>query len=365
MTQMENNLMLVGSIPLPTVEDVFTTCSGLIGEYLPCMPDGEVGPRLVWVSYLYERFKTHPDIELQPIPKGMRGPFDERFRQVAVARGPIHADRADNHLVVKRGVTRIRFEDLGYSAAAIDSYAKFTRLRDQGVIPAHMRFQVAIPFTRSAFGNYFRRAEDYPILEEAYEEVANRELAEIVEAIPAHDLAIQWDVCSEILDIEDYYPWWPKGDRLEMNSEPAVRLHLDRLPEQAWLGYHICYGTSGGWPMQKPEDVVLSVALSNALVQKTPRRVDFVHFPAGRKAFDPVYYAALEDLDIGDCKVYLGLIHDTEPDLQDFRKRHAAAKQHLKEFGLASVCGYGRCSPDEINHALEVHRDVMRDLHST
>ena len=161
-----------------------------------------------------------------------------------------------------------------------------------------MRFQVAIPFTRSAFGNYFRRAEDYPILEEAYEEVANRELAEIVEAIPAHDLAIQWDVCCEILDIEDYYPWWPKGDRLEMNSEPAVRLHLERLPEQAWLGYHICYGTSGGWPMKKPEDVVLSVALSNALVQKTLRKVDFVHFPAGRKAFDPAYYAALEDLDI-------------------------------------------------------------------
>ena len=359
MARMENDLMLVGSIPFPTVEDVFTTCSRLIGEYLPCMPDGEVGPRLVWAHYLYERYKTHPDIELQPIPKGMRGPFDERFSRVAKGRRPVH------HLVVKRGVTRIRFGDLGYSAAAIDSYGKFTRLREQGVIPAHMRFQVAIPFTRSGFGGYFRRTEDYPILEEAYEEVANRELAEIVEAIPAHDLAIQWDVCSEILDIEDYYPWWPKGDRLEMNSEPALRLHLDRLPEQAWLGYHICYGTSGGWPMKKPEDVVLSVALSNALVKKTPRKVDFVHFPAGRKAFDPVYYAALEDLDIGDCKVYLGLIHDTEPDLQDFRKRHAAAKQHLKEFGLASVCGYGRCSPDEINHALEVHRDVMRDLHST
>ena len=201
MARMENDLMLVGSIPLSTVEDVFATCSGLIGEYLPCMPDGEVGPRLVWAHYLYERYKTHPDIELQPIPKGMRGPFDERFSRVAKGRRPVH------HLVVKRGVTRIRLGDLGYSAAAIDSYGKFTRLREQGVIPAHMRFQVAIPFTRSAFGNYFRRAEDYPILEEAYEEVANRELAEIVEAIPAHDLAIQWDVCCEILDIEDYYPW--------------------------------------------------------------------------------------------------------------------------------------------------------------
>ena len=47
MARMENNLMLVGSIPFPTVEDVFANFSRLIGEYLPCMPDGEVGPWLV------------------------------------------------------------------------------------------------------------------------------------------------------------------------------------------------------------------------------------------------------------------------------------------------------------------------------
>ncbi|MBT3549849.1 MAG: hypothetical protein HOF70_02315 [Rhodospirillaceae bacterium] len=365
MPRMTQDLLMVGSIPLPTASDVFTTCSDMFGEHLPCVPDGEVGPRLVWVSYLYERFKSLPEVEFQPIPPEMRGDMDVRYNRVAAARGAVHADRADNHLVVSQGVKQVRLKDLGYSAAAIDSYAQFTKLRDEGAVPAHMRFQVAIPFTRGSFGNYFRNPDDYRIMEEAYEEVAKRELAEIIDAIPAKDLAIQWDVCSEILDVDGYWPWWPAGDRDEkiaMNSDLARRLDMDKLPGDAWLGYHICYGTMGGWPMLKPESVASSVALVNALVAKTPRQTDFVHIPAGRKAFDADYFAGLEELDIGDAKLYLGLIHDSEDGLDDFRRRLTAAKAHWSDFGLASVCGYGRCNPEELAHALSVHRDVMADV---
>jgi hypothetical protein len=104
------------------------------------------------------------------------------------------------------------------------------------------------------------------------------------------------------------------------------------------------------------------VALVNALVAKTPRQTDFVHIPAGRKAFDADYFAGLEELDIGDAKLYLGLIHDSEDGLDDFRRRLTAAKAHWSDFGLASVCGYGRCNPEELAHALSVHRDVMADV---
>ncbi|MFP6735856.1 MAG: hypothetical protein VB959_18710 [Rhodospirillales bacterium] len=368
MPRMTQDLLMVGSIPLPTAEAVFKTCAEMFGDHLPCMPDGEIGPRLVWVSYLYERFKNLPEVEFQPIPPEMRNDMDVRFNRVAAARGAVHADRADNHLVVKDGVSEIRLKDLGYAAAAIESYAKFTQLKDQGVVPAPMRFQVAIPFTRGAFGNYFRKPGDFAIMEAAYEEVAKRELAEIIEAIPAGDLAIQWDVCSEILDVDGYWPWWPAGnkaDKIAMNSELARRLDLDKLPDEAWLGYHICYGTMGGWPMLKPTSVASSVALVNALVKATPRRTDFVHIPAPRKAFDADYFAGLENLQIDDAKLYLGLIHDTEDGLDDFRRRYDAAKAHRRDFGLASVCGYGRCNPEELSHALEVHRAVMDDVANT
>ena len=67
-------------------------------------------------------------------------------------------------------------------------------------------------------------------------------------------------------------------------------------------------------------------------------------------------------MDIGDAKLYLGLIHDTEDGLDDFHRRLAAAKAHREDFGLASVCGYERCNLEELANALGVHRDVMADV---
>jgi len=40
----------------------------------------------------------------------------------------------------------------------------------------------------------------------------------------------------------------------------------------------------------------------------------------------------------------------------------AAAKQHLRSFGVASVCGYRRCNPAEFEHALDLHRMAGRDF---
>ena len=40
-----NELLLVGSIPLDTPEDVFKTFGAPLGQYLFAMPDGEVGAR--------------------------------------------------------------------------------------------------------------------------------------------------------------------------------------------------------------------------------------------------------------------------------------------------------------------------------
>ena len=43
---MSGELLLVGSIPLDTPQDVFQTFGAPLGRYLFAMPDGEVGPRL-------------------------------------------------------------------------------------------------------------------------------------------------------------------------------------------------------------------------------------------------------------------------------------------------------------------------------
>ncbi len=50
---MEPNLLLVGSIPLDSAEDVLRSFGGALGPSLTTMPDGEVGPRKHWISRIH------------------------------------------------------------------------------------------------------------------------------------------------------------------------------------------------------------------------------------------------------------------------------------------------------------------------
>ena len=42
---MTQELLLVGSIPLETAEEVFRVFGGALGVWLPYIPDGEIGER--------------------------------------------------------------------------------------------------------------------------------------------------------------------------------------------------------------------------------------------------------------------------------------------------------------------------------
>jgi hypothetical protein len=54
---MSQYLLLNGSVPLKTVEDVMRRFGGALGPYLPAIPDGEVGERKSWVLRLsYQRW---------------------------------------------------------------------------------------------------------------------------------------------------------------------------------------------------------------------------------------------------------------------------------------------------------------------
>ena len=47
---MGQDVLLVGSIPLDTAEEVFRSFGEPLGSSLTAMPDGEVGPRRHWIS---------------------------------------------------------------------------------------------------------------------------------------------------------------------------------------------------------------------------------------------------------------------------------------------------------------------------
>ena len=135
------DLLLVGSIPLNTVQDVFETCADIVGDHTPYIPDGEVGDRIWWVNYLaYRIFNGHPDIETLRRP----APIDGYPQWKPTGLGNIW------EFTLKPGTQALRFLDLDYATAAHNSYGIFCLLREAGKIPAGVKFLVCLPLTNSA-----------------------------------------------------------------------------------------------------------------------------------------------------------------------------------------------------------------------
>ena len=71
---MSEQLLLVGSIPLDTPQDVFETFGAPLGRFLSAVPDGEVGPRSHWISRIhYQVFGGHPEFEILAHPRPDNG----------------------------------------------------------------------------------------------------------------------------------------------------------------------------------------------------------------------------------------------------------------------------------------------------
>ena len=72
---------------------------------------------------------------------------------------------------VREGVDELHWDSWPRIDDAIASYAVFRALREEGVIPAGLRFQIGLPFPSSAL-NAFKAdfARDYPIAARAFED---------------------------------------------------------------------------------------------------------------------------------------------------------------------------------------------------
>ena len=335
---MAGELLLVGSIPLDTVEQVFRTVGGPLGPHLAYMPDGEVGDRRYWIDGIaYRVLNGHPEIETlrRPAPdengveRWRPQGIDDQFR-----------------FRVKPGVRDVRFGDpgwrLGYTKDAVNSYFVFRQLKKEGVLPAALKFQVCLPLTYSAVTSFFPDPEDHARIVPGFTAALRAEVAKIIELIPPEDLAIQWDLAVEnryieaALEREGIVGAKREAERLMV---PAQKLS-PHIPERVALGYHSCFGTLNGWPSRQPRDLTGSVILLNAAAAASGRRVDFVHMPTLGSAED-VFFAPLQDLDVGDARIYLGAIHHMHG-ADGLRGQLRAARRYLPQFGIAAPCGFGR-----------------------
>jgi len=349
---MTSSLLVVGSIPCATVEEVFRTWGGRFGADLKYMPDGEVGDRLHWIDgQAYRVFHGHPDIETLQRPAPDDGV--ERWKP---------RDITDQWTFrVRPGVARVRFGEpgwrLGYARDAINSYFVFKTLKKEGVLAPHLRFMVALPTPESAVALFFKTPADVPKVLPDYEAAMLAEVENILAHVPQTELAIQWDAACESVDIEFGLPWL--GGAITAQRYARYVAQFGRLsaaiPDEVALGYHACFGTLGGWPTVKPDTIANEVRFLNDIVARTPRRVDFVHLPLLDRS-DAEYAAPLADLKVGDAEIYLGMVHN----LPSFATRLANARRYLPTFKLAAPCGFGRIAPDQVAHVMREHEEALR-----
>jgi hypothetical protein len=331
----------VGSIPLPDAETVFRTLAAAAGPHLLRLPDGETGIRKTWIRFLQQVLAENPAIE------------------VAADVPPFRFTQWDGKLL--REIPRLRVKPgaavdpatftTGYADMAIESWRLFERLQRDGVIPAWVKFQVSLPTPIAPTYNNMVPA-DRPKLLPALTSHLVGEVEKLAAAIRHDRLAVQWDVCQEVLAWEGYYEPGPFDFRDETIS--VLTRIGDAVPAAVELGYHLCYGSPADEHCVQPKDMDIMVEMTNAVVEGVRRPIQFFHLPVPKERSDDGYFAPLDRLRLAPgTALYLGLVHrdNAAGDLA----RLAAARRHARVDGIATECGMARGDPARFAALLAAH----------
>ncbi len=339
---------LIGSVPLADAETVFRTVTGELGPYLRHIPDGETGERTRWIYWQRTMLLDHPAMEVDSTePPFALYQWDGKLLRET----PWVRFRED---VDPRSVT---FET-GYAPAALASYDVFRRLQQEGVIPAGIRFQISLPTPMASAYMYVSPTSRDAYLT-VYEASLMQALQDILDGIPAEHLAIQWDVCQEVLIYEDYFAGRP-DDYQEQIAAALGRLG-NAVPAPVDMGYHLCYGSPADEHLVMPKDTGILVEIANRIGDAVTRRLDFIHLPVPKDRTDEAYFRPLADLRLGaETVLLLGLIH--HDDQAGDQARMAAARQVVSTFGIAAECGWGRTDPERVPGLLTSHRQAVEFL---
>lgn len=347
MAKLKGDVLLVGSVGLHTAADVFKLAGETIGDRISTIPDGEIGDRTFWIIYVaYKLFLNNPSIETLVRPKGHEWrptSMDDVFQ-----------------FKLKDGVKSLKFGEIGYARAAAESYETLKKARAAGQIPADVRLQVAFPFPQDAVFLFFRHPEDHAVVMAAYEDTLARELKLLFELVPPKELAVQFDVCTDLLEMEGTYYAWSRPDTVwERYIGPVHRL-APLIPPDAMLGYHFCYGTFPKKPVIEPKDLGLSIRFANAAIAESGRKVDFIHLTVPVQRTDDAYFKPLTELKADDTKVFMGVVNVDGADAS--YKRLQAARKYLPDCGVAAECGFGREPIEKIPGLLAIHKEIAAKL---
>ena len=346
---MKRDVLIVGSVPLSSAEEVMRTIGKVLGSRVSRIPDGETGARLRWIDWQTETFDRHPMLQRAPDQEGIDSDWRNKEGISKWKNMGWHMIREDVDPAT------LEFPPLGYARTARESYEVFRNLRDSGALHATCRFQVSLPTPYNVIDQRIVPNQRLQV-EKAYERRMIAEISEMSESIPHNDLSIQWDVAHEIENLDGARPHW-FGNPEQGIIDRLVRLGAN-VPRHVELGFHFCYGDFAHKHIVEPKDAGLMVSVANKLLGQSERSVDWIHFPVPRERSDDAFFSPFAALSVPpETRIYLGLIHFTDG-LLGARRRLAAAKKVITIFGVATECGFGRRPPDTIVPLLQLHTEV-------
>jgi hypothetical protein len=311
------NVHFVGSVALDTPAEVFEAIGRRCGPYLKRVPDGEPGGRRLWISWQIPVLRANPLL-------------------AQVGDGQIPLKLAD-----EASAGRIHFGELGYAREARPSYEDFVAARRAGHIPDGVRFQVSLPTPWAVVMPFCVQPDAQQILP-AYEDAMRREVASICAAIPHRDLAIQWDVCIEMLAWDGRWASAPPFPGMAQVFADKFAQLGSAVPEDVELGFHLCYGDLDAKHFIEPVDATKMVEIANLIASSVSRPITWIHMPVPADRLDDAFYVPLEQLQLAaPTELYLGLVH-VKDGVSGSTARAAAAKRHTRDFGIASECGISR-----------------------
>ena len=307
----------VGSVALDTPEEVFAAIGQHCGPYLRRVPDGEPGGRRLWISWQIPVLRANPSL----------APVGEGLVPLKLADGVVPE--------------QLHFGELGYYREARPSYEDFLQAREAGHIPPTVRFQVSLP-TPFAVVMPFCRQPDAQQIFPAYEQAMLREVERICGAVPHRDLAIQWDVCIEMIQWDGRVPTRPPFPGMEHVFAGNFQRLGATVPADVELGFHLCYGDLDAKHFIEPADATKMVELANLIARSVSRPLTWLHMPVPIDRTDDAFYAPFENLRLdAGTELYLGLVH-AQDGVEGARRRIETAKKYAPSFGIASECGISR-----------------------
>lgn len=334
-----------GGVNLEDAETVMKEIATRVPSGVRRIPDGETGPRQQWIFFQLEKFWQTPGLE----QAGTRDQPSEGYEQMPKVRLAEGVEPED-----------VQWPNLGYADAYQESFQTFCRLRDEGVIPSGVRFQVQYP-TPLASINGWVVPEDQNRLEPSYEKALFADLDRLLAAIPHEDVAVQWDVAVEFAILEGGFE--AAGQTLEDIIERLARC-IDRVPEDVPAGLHLCYGDYQHQHFKQPESLGMQVRVAEEVAEKAARTVSWIAFTVPQNRRDPAFFQPLSQLSLpAETEVYLALV-PYHPDKQDpgtTEEQIRLVDEHLagREWGICTECGMARAEREEVPVLLDLHREIL------